>query len=204
MDKLYELGMEYLSGGPDIAEDESKALECFCVLAEKKYDPALSILYNLGCKYLIVKGEKYNDINKAIEYFKIAANQGYDKAIKGLYKIGISYLTGDQRLKRNYNKAVELLKYLADHDYTNAQFCLGLCYLYGEIKEWNRVGAHFIKSKSSECADFIDRLYRLGVDFINDDRTIVQSKAFEYFQSAADKGDANAQYCLGLCYLHGR
>lgn len=219
----YNLGMCYYQG-KGVPTDYSEAIRLLRVAAESGLPKAQS---SLGVCYYYGHGVA-KDYNIALELIRKAAEQGEAEAQNNL---GRAYFEG-HALEKDYEEAVFWFRKAGEQGLSAAQYNLGVCYTEGygcktdtdEAYSWllkaanrghadaqYRIGAAEWKSGNRAWAiqwyqqaaakgqnEALKTLNKLGIDFKKD------WSLYEKLQSAAEQGDAEAQYRLGMCYLEGR
>lgn len=104
---------------------------------------------------------------------------------------------------QNYDKAFEFFKKAADLGNADAQWKLGICYLFGEgILKDEEKGVEWIKkaAEKGHCYAQVD----LGVCYFNGTGVIKNySEAFNWLKKPAEQGICKAQAFLGMCYSTG-
>lgn len=220
----YLLGVRYFKG-EGVSVDKAEAFRWFTKAAEKGALPAKFYL-----AYCYMQGEGCElDPKKALELFREAAEGGLPAA---QYNLGLCYYKGtgveiDEDEAESWfekaaeggmgqaqyyyarcllgdddEEAVEWLKKAASQNVTAAQFELGKCYAKGIGTEQSIGFAIQHLGKAVEGGHEDAQIY-LGVCLrrrnLNDDA----AQAFSLFQKAASRGNAEAQYLLGMCYLDG-
>ncbi len=157
--------------------------------------------FNLANCYLKgIPGILQKDEKRAIQFYKQSADQGYADAkfeLGNCYKNGIGVRKDEQEAARLYELA-------AQQGHGEAQISILRCYLYGEGVRLNRLKAEewCNKAAKNECKldwawNLLGNYYKRGEDGEKD-----YKKAVECFRKAADKGLAEAQYELGVCYIN--
>ena len=118
--------------------------------------------------------------------------------VKELYNRGVTCYN-----QRNFAEAVKYFRQAAERDYADAQYNLGLCYLYGNgiTKDYTKAVEWFRKAAAQSDADAQNNLgycYENGYGVTKD-----YTKAVEWYRKAAEQGQMNAQHNLGYCYDKG-
>lgn len=146
--------------------------------------------YMLGTYYEYGLALPQND-DKALEYYKKAANQG---DISAMFAAGDMYMVR----KRDYKKAIEYLKEPAKLGYKNrvsdARALLLSAELYLKVEERQKA--------LTELADNgdVNAQCKLGIALLKKSEVYSDNPitiAVKYLKSAADHGNADAQYALG-------
>ena len=193
-------------------QNDAKAFEWFERAAEQGYAEAQ---YITGALYSGTGRGVKGDNAKALEWYEKAAQQGY---IPAQYSLG-------SRLKRSdFDQAIQWYERAAEQDNAFAQLDLGLIYLEGDGTDPDYVKAALwlIRAASHEPDDYITRyllatfdretLIERGQDYIGLAEQGAadalfnltnHTELFEAYLLAAENGDAEAQYNVGVCYSNG-
>ncbi|MDC0390761.1 sel1 repeat family protein [Candidatus Thioglobus sp.] len=133
------------------------------------------------------------DYKTALKEWQPLADQGYAKA---QYNLGLMHDNGNGVLKDD-KQAVKWYQKAADQGFAKAQYNLGVVYANGtgELKDLSK--AKYWINKAYENPDASTRTLRLA------DQGWNQLELWKYYQKAADRGHAKAQYNLGLMYDNG-
>lgn len=139
------------------------------------------------------------DYPKAFKFYERAAEQGDARAQNNL---GFLYSAGEG-ISMDSTKAIEYYKKSAEQGYIGALYNLGCTYASGEGVEKDLQKAIEYFEKASQD---IRALYALGEIYFEGKGPIPKDevKGIEYFNLAAEKGDAYAQNTLGLIYEQGK
>lgn len=132
------------------------------------------------------------NVKKANEYLEKAANE---KHLPSQYTLALNYLNGKQEAK-----AVEWFKKAARQRHVGATYYYGYLLYYGKgITANQEEGIKFLKIAANK--DFTMANYQLGKIYSDkkDEKT-----AFSYLKKAAEKGNNDAKWLLGNCYLNGK
>jgi len=113
-----------------------------------------------------------------------AAEQGNAEA---QYNLGKIYLDGDN-IEKDATKAVEWFKKSAEQGNLKAQNSLSVFYLRGEVVEKDIVKAFNMMRNATRYGERVPQGIR---------------EAIASFKEAAARGDAEAQYSLGMCHIYG-
>ena len=205
----WRLGMAY-HDGEGVPEDKTKgnelirnAMPCLEELAIEKGNAEAQA--NLGSMYYSGIGVA-KDINEAIKWFKKAADQGYTipmHTLMYIYYGGHTDDLGNEVLAKDYKKAFDYafaLRYQSFFPDVNSM--LGRMHLNGEGTEEDRDSAmHYY-----ELAAAPDTAYqaKVMVGFLYQNYEHDYEKAFQYYEPAAEKGIAMAQYGMGDLYYIGK
>lgn len=143
--------------------------------------------YRLGCCYYFADSGLPKDLKKAFEWFKKSSDQGF---VKATYNLGFFYLNG-----WGTEKNLELMKKCffeaAKKDHIPAVATVGELYQKGIGVEQNLTTAYryYAKAAASQNKMAIEQLKKI--------------KTIAGVWDPAHKGNAKAQYGLGLCYYTG-
>ena len=204
----YKLGNLYEESS-DSPKGYSVALSFYKKAAENGSPEAL---YKLGQFYLRGLGTDKDD-SEALKYFWKAANAGCHSAFFSLalcYEKGIS-------VKRNVSKSIDLYKKSINDQDSSAEIKLGDIYKngqdvdqnYGEARRWYVRALKKGNSVADDRLNSLDDMVRRGeikaIDHLvlHDPLVGGISETFENILRAADHGDPNGQYTLGLLYRFG-
>lgn len=147
----------------------------------------------LAGHYEVPDGAVKQNPQEAIKWYEKSAEQGY---VFAQCYLGIYYNGGV--VKPNYQEAVKWLKKAAEQGCMLAQYLLGCSYEEGKGVEKDEKKAFKLFSKLAaqgfEAADA-----RLALLYARkDDSTITPQQAQDCLRKAAEKGDARAQFYLGI------
>ena len=183
---MYMLGWLY-DTGYGVAQDYVKAREWFEKAADKGQADAM---YNLGRLYGYGHGVA-QDYVKAREWFEKAADKGQADAMTYL---GFLYNNG-QGVAQDYVKAREWFEKAADKGQADAMTNLGFLYDNGQGVAQDRGKARewYLKVLLTYIASSMSQRSTRGL-----------SQAREWYEKAADKGDARAMTYLGFLYNNGQ
>ncbi len=221
------LGIYLLSGNAEhgIVKNKNKGLKILEKLAYKNHIEALK---KLGTFFL---DEENYDVEKSKYYFNKAAllgngyacyrlgkiaeeNNDYSEAFHmyqkasdfqdkyGQYELGLMYFKGGV-VGKDIAVALSYLEKSANNGFVKAQKKLGDMYFNGDgvKKDWNTAIKYYLlatKQSSFDCGPY----YKLG--YIYSRCTAPNySKAFSYFEVAANWGDIYAENELGHFYYNG-
>ena len=217
----YRLGLCY-QGGEGVEKDDRKAFECFNKAAEQGIDKAqfeTGKCYEQGCgvsrdadkaKYWYIKAarqgvqeardllqpEDYQFHNKREE--KIDYDSYIQQAEQGDHEA--QYMIGCYFYKaQKYKDAVEWFRKALDkgQGYIKSRYMLGLCFLVGKGVEQDEAKGIKLLTMMAEIGDE-DALLALGLYDRENGR---HKNAIQKFSDLAEKGNAEAQYYLGLYYI---
>ena len=211
VDAMYSLG-ECYSTGRGVERDDAQAAEWYRRAADSGHVEAMS---RLGNCYLSGTGVE-QDYAQAVEWYRQAADAGDAAA---MYRLGESYFTG-QGVEQNYAQAIEWYRKAADAGNAAAMLRLGERYRvglgveqdYAQAIEWyekaldagsedSNTAFHtgYTSTKLIECYYLLGESYFTGEGVEQD-----YEQAVEWYQKAAEAGDAAAMSRLGDCYFQGQ
>lgn len=182
----YEMGSSYYDKG-----NYQEAIKWYTRAAENGYLDAQS---ELGFMYLNGEGTVVNKI-EAVKWLKMAGEKGDALAQQTL---GYLYKNGDG-VPRDEKEAQKWFKEAAPKYYNYAK--------------------ELMKSGNPQCVNFFSTVvemnvfpyyiwsqFHLGTIYYygNSGQTTDYSRAYKYFKDAAEKGNRQALYYVGLCYEYGR
>jgi TPR repeat protein len=133
----------------------------------------------------------------AVSWYKLSAEQGFAEAQSAL---GACYLAGIG-VPADFRQAVEWLQKAADQGDTKAQWNMGSIFASGRGGVKRDLPAAFALCKKAAAGGFIPAQATLGVLFT---RVRDYAQAALWLHKAAEQGDPEAQYNLGLAYIKGR
>lgn len=178
-------------------KDYSGAVKWWEKAAEQGDGPAQS---NLGTMYEKGIGVKQN-YQEALRLYNLAAKKDISYAY---YRLGLMYDNG-VGVKQDYTEAYNFYLVAAEKDFPDAQNNLGILYKRGrgvkqnqkEALKWFQKAAKHNKPKAyANIGDLY--AYADGITLKKD-----IDKAIEYWNTAADMGNAGAQFNLGAAYARG-
>lgn len=186
------LGALYVTG-KGVTKNVKKAIEWY----EKAVaQDSVEAMHDLGWVYAEISEVKERDEVKAVEMFLKAAKKGFAPAQN---KLALMYLTG-RGVAKDARKAVEWYRKAAEQGYAPAQYNMGLQYASGEGVEainakealsWFLKAAkqgHLNAQFNAACTYYEEKQNRL---------------AAEWWQRAAEKGDAPSICNIGDMYAQG-
>jgi len=221
-DSQYLLGCLYING-QGVPQDSVKAMDLIKKAAAQGNEKAKDFLaktetavreerHNMQQMFFaaIIKAEEAGNSTEATKLIIKAAEYGVNYF---QYKLGRLYYTGDG-VSKDYAKAAEWFKKAAEHWNSKAQYELGRLYFYGQgvpqdyakAVEWLRQAA----SSNKEAKDFLPKV-EAAIEEEKKAReakeavvrkALEEKEAFEKLRTAAEQGDADAQYELGNLYLN--
>ena len=150
----------------------------------------------LGCRYKSGKGVE-RDTKRALELFERAAEK---KDKQAQYQLGLFYLRGTD-IEKNEEKALELLNASAEQEFGPAQYELAalLAESSGHEAKIRSLLERAVENGCLSAYAFLGRCYAYGQFGVE----LNPQKGVELLQFAADKGEVNGLYELGMCYLRG-
>lgn len=186
------LGIFYMAGR-EVEKDEKKGFE-WLEKAASQNDPRG--LYYFSLCFLDGLGTKKDEV-RGLQFLKKAVDAGY---IPAKTFFGKSLLKGQYGQKKDVPRAVVILTEAAKQEDAEAQFVLGVLYS-GVEKEVKKNRQRQMKWLTlSAMHGYAPAQRALGVEYWN------TGDAFwsrEWLETAADKGDAESSYLLGMHALHG-
>ncbi|MBR6031632.1 MAG: sel1 repeat family protein [Bacteroidaceae bacterium] len=154
----------------------------------------------LGSLYITGNGVE-QDADKGMEWIRKGAEGGSKQAQLGL---GMAYLRGEY-VEKDEGKGFEWMHKAAEQGEPTAQLIIGRIYMDGEND-----GSLNVEKNEEEGLKWMEASAKGGLLKAQNDlgyywfRKEEYQKAFTYFQSAAEKGDAEAQNQLGVMYSRGQ
>lgn len=155
--------------------------------------------FELGERYTFgVRGAGVDYI-EAARWYQLAADQGHRGAQT---RMGEAYRYGDG-VKQSFVEAMRWFRLAADEGFAPAQFQVALMYLgnagvdrdLGEYRRWLMLGADQNHVRSMEA---------LGDLLVDPNEGVVDyAEAMRLYTFAAQTGDGNAQFDLGVMYAEG-
>lgn len=133
----------------------------------------------------------------AVSWYRLAAEQGHREAQSAL---GSCYL-GGVGVAPDFRQALDWLQKAADQGDAKAQWNLGSIFASGRGGVKRDLPAAFVLCNKSAAAGFVPAQATLGVLFT---RVRNFEQAALWLRTAAEKGDAEAQYNLGVAYIKGQ
>ena len=201
------LGMYYISKARDIGNDKTKQK-----VKEQYYTEAFNAYFEgaksgdrrlekaLAVQYFNGRGVERN-LPEAFRLLKSASDKGYMSAKKELGKM---YYYGIY-VKQDYKTAYEYFEEAASSGNGEANYMLGLCLYngYGVEQNDNLAFSTFekIADDMPEAKYMLGRLYEDGRG--TDSYVKNPIKAITCYKEAAESGNSDAQYILGLRYKTG-
>lgn len=126
------------------------------------------------------------------------------------FEYGLQYYEGDG-VAQDYKEAVKYFQLAAEQGDARAQYYMGECYYhgYGVAEDLEQATAWYVLAEAQEYEPAQSKVgvcfYEIGSDYYHGFGGKEQNyeQAAKYFQSAANRGNAEAQYRLGYCYDKG-
>ncbi|XP_059273782.1 death ligand signal enhancer isoform X4 [Mustela nigripes] len=185
------------STGEKQEEEKSKtlSLEEAVTSIQQLFQLTISIAFN----FLGTENMRNGDYVAAFSYFQKAADYGYSKA---QYNVGLCHEHG-RGTPKDLGKAVLSYQLAASQGHRLAQYRYARCLLQGPASE----GAPKCQRAVSMLKQAADSGLReaqafLGVLFTKEPHLDEQS-AVKYFWLAANNGDSQSRYHLGICFEKG-
>ncbi len=159
----------------------------------------LDAAFELGERYTFGEGGAGIDYLEAARWYRLAADQGHRGAQT---RMGEAYRYGDG-VKQSFAEAMRWFRIAADDGFAPAQYQVALMYLGNagfdrdipEYRRWLTLGARQNHVRSMEA------LADLLVD--PDEGPVDYAEAMRLYTFAAETGDGNAQFDLGIMYADG-
>jgi TPR repeat protein len=188
----------------------------------KKQDKELDAICQLAEDYYFGRNGQTANEDEAIRLYKQAAEQGYAEA---QFQLGIIY-KGQGNAHRDTVEAVKWLRMAAEQGHADAQEELGHSYEFGvgveidikEAEKWYRMAAGEEPEDKTEEAKPAktakkpakttqkpstprpSTLFKKGMEYMDAGD---EANAFLCFEQAAERGHAESQYLVGICYRDG-
>ncbi len=191
----FVLGVMYAEGRGG-AQDDVEAVRWYRAAADQGLARAQ---YNLGAMYFNGRGGPQDEA-EAVRWFRTAADQGEAFAQSNLgrmYELGQGVPQDDAAAVRWYRAA-------ADQGLARAQYNLGVMYAEG------RGGRRMTLRRSAGIGQPLTRAWPVRSTISERCISMVgggpqdEAEAVRWFRTAADQGEARAQYALGRMYEAGR
>lgn len=190
MNDLAEL---YHDGSMGVPMNKPRALELFKKAADAGYPEAM---VSLGVCYSKGDGVAQDDY-EAFRWFTLAAEKGEQFAQKNL---GICYRSGLGTVE-NKALAVQWFEKAAEQGNIQAKICLADMYANGEgvPVNYNKAESYYRDVIGAGEGDYYDdAIFNLALMYAT--KKSDHYKAFPLWKQAAERGNTNAKYNLGLCY----
>ena len=194
VDAQYSLAQCY-SYGRGVETNEVEAVKWLRKAAEQGHVDAQ---YSLAQCYSYGKGVETNE-EEAVKWLCKAAEQGHADA---QYSLAQCYSYG-KGVETNEEEAVKWLRKAAEQGEKFAQLKLGMRYCLGRG----------ITQSIEDATKWFDMIqendprsqYCFGLMFLEKSEITQElaKEAVKWFRKAAEQGDADAQFVLGVCYLEG-
>ena len=210
----YEKAFLYLQYAADGDHVEAQYLVAKCLLegvgTPSNPELAISYLINIASRHKLASTELAGcyfhgigvapDISRCIQYL----HEENCKDVPLLLAVAQQYYEGLD-IQQNYRKAYLIYRCLWNIGNQEAQYYLGLCYLYGHGVQQNIVLAlqdYFTpyNIQDLEVLYQVGKYYEEGVQFKGKEIPIAEDRAFAYYYQAALKGHVEAMYTVGQCY----
>ncbi|XP_077753747.1 death ligand signal enhancer isoform X1 [Canis aureus] len=178
-------------------QDKSKTvcLEEAVTSIQQLFQLTVSIAFN----FLGTENVRSGDYTAAFSYFQKAADHGYSKA---QYNVGLCHEHG-RGTPRNLGKAVLSYQLAASQGHSLAQYRYARCLLQGPASEWGPEQQRAVSMlKQAADSGLREAQAFLGVLFTKEPH-LDEQRAVKYFWLAANNGDSQSRYHLGICYEKG-
>ena len=192
-DSQFTLG-ELAFSGEQVVRDYERAIGWYNLAARQGHARAklrLGLLYAEG-----LGTEK--DRAKAISFFEEAADGG---DIDAAYNLGIGYLNG-AGVKQNYKKAAKWLEKAARQSHPEASYNLALLY---DTKHLGDPDGQKMVALMASAANggYVPAVIALGLLTHEGRADLAQKSAADWFEIAANAGDAQGQYLYAIALANG-
>ena len=139
------------------------------------------------------------DYAEALKWYRLAADQGDASA---QYNLGVMYAEG-RGVPQDYAEALKWYRLAADQGYADAQFNLGVMYANGQA--CRRTTPRPRSGIASPLTKATPTRRTVSAVMYGNGHGVPQNyaEAVKWFRLAADQGDADTQYSLGLMYTKG-
>ncbi|XP_042547918.1 death ligand signal enhancer [Dipodomys spectabilis] len=193
----FEAKVQPQAPGENKEQDKSKALplEEAMTSIQQLFQLSVSIAFN----FLGTENMKKGDYMAAFTYFQKAADRGYSKA---QYNMGLCHEHG-RGTSRDLSKAILYYQLAAKQGHRLAQYRYARCLLQDPTSSWHpeqqRAVSMLVQAADSglrEAQAF------LGVLFTKEPY-LDEQNAVKYLWLAANNGDSQSRYHLGICYEKG-
>lgn len=146
--------------------------------------------YKLGCIYQ-KRGLDLESMRKCINWLTKSAEQDFDSA---QYKLALCYYDG-KGVEQDFTTALKWFRKAAVQGHQSAMYYVGRCYARGEG----------VESDTIEAKKWInDAIGKEDEMTLTDRQKQLNASAVAIITKSAEKGDAYAQYFLGLIYMEGQ
>lgn len=205
----YQVAWGYETGYGNLPVDKMQAVLWYKKAAERGHIEAqkkLAWFYNTG------EGVAKN-VDEAMKWYRLAADQGDAVALGSMASLYI-YEEG-KTFQRDSKKAAELYLEAAKKGHAPSQYQLGVMYEFGKgvAADLSQALFWYEKAAAQKHHDAKRDLKKLrkDIDLAKQQKTPSEALpdtsaeiAFLARQKAAEDGDVEAQYMLGMSYQHGR
>ncbi|XP_062943555.1 death ligand signal enhancer isoform X1 [Cynocephalus volans] len=178
-------------------QDKSRTLplEEAVTSIQQLFQLSVSIIFN----FLGTENMKNGDYTAAFSYFQKAADHGYSKA---QYNVGLCHEHG-RGTPRDINKAVLYYQLAASQGHSLAQYRYARCLLQDPASSWDPVRQRAVSMlKQAADSGLREAQAFLGVLFTKEPY-LDEHRAVKYLWLAANNGDSQSRYHLGICYEKG-
>lgn len=152
--------------------------------------------YMLGEFFLDGRGVA-PDAVEAVKWFRKSAEQGYAEA---QYALGLCYAVGTG-VEKNLAESIKLYRSAAEQGFAKAQTALSLCYAKGEGVEENvEEAVKWVKKAVNKELTNDRSMHDLSSDNTDGSTKKDEVNQIKKLRDAAERGDVEAQYSLGLMY----
>lgn len=172
-----------------VTQSKEEAAKWYEKAAEQDYSPACN---NLGLLYENGNGVK-KDLKKAEKYYLKAIKQ---ENVNAMYNLGNLYIS-----QKKDKEGLELLEKASSEGMAAAACNIG--YYYAHTQKDCAKGLIYYRL-AAERGDIVSQ-YNLGINFENGLCGLEQdyAEAAKWYMKSADNGFADAQFCIGKCYMLG-
>lgn len=178
-------------------QDKSKtlSLEEAVTSIQQLFQLSVSIAFN----FLGTENMKSGDYTAAFSYFQKAAARGYSKA---QYNAGLCHEHG-RGTPRDISKAVLYYQLAASQGHSLAQYRYARCLLQDPAPSWDPERQRAVSMlKQAADSGLREAQAFLGVLFTKEPY-LDEQRAVKYLWLAANNGDSQSRYHLGICYERG-
>ncbi|XP_076993381.1 death ligand signal enhancer [Tamandua tetradactyla] len=178
-------------------QDKSKtlSLEEAVTSIQQLFQLSVSIAFN----FLGTENMKSGNYTAAFSYFQKAADRGYSKA---QYNVGLCHEHG-RGTPRDLSKAALYYQLAASQGHSLAQYRYARCLLQAAASLWDPERQRAVSMlKQAADSGLKEAQAFLGVLFTKEPYLDEQS-AVKYLWLAANNGDSQSRYHLGICYEKG-
>ncbi|XP_043438631.1 death ligand signal enhancer isoform X1 [Prionailurus bengalensis] len=178
-------------------QDKSKtlSLEEAVTSIQQLFQLSVSIAFN----FLGTENMRNGDYTAAFSYFQKAADRGYSKA---QYNVGLCHEHG-RGTPRDLGKAVLFYQLAASQGHCLAQYRYARCLLQGPASTWDPECQRAVSMlKQAAHSGLREAQAFLGVLFTKEPH-LDEQRAVKYLWLAANNGDSQSRYHLGICYEKG-